>query len=283
MTLVAFLLLACEPGKAMTGPHIGALEAQDTTDSDPPEDTENNDEPGSEPPSDPSSEPSSDPSSEPTAEPASDPSSEPSNEPSADPCSSVSTEVFTVSLPPTVECDWGQGQNLSSQNGRIRAFKESAVQLSAESGEQICEVRVPFSSDQGGGSGAWGYDDEIVFTLNNRVMFASDPSMVGDFSSDAYGVVYDWDALSNLSMPFSSGANAWSAGSDAGLYIRAAEVNESLPSTTWLIDGVEVDRALQYTYDNGVLRMALHAYGDNDNGDCYQSGAQFNIEIDVAN
>ena len=60
MTLVAFLLLACEPGKALTGPHIGALEAQDATDSDdgqePSEDTDNNDEPGSEPSSDPSSE-----------------------------------------------------------------------------------------------------------------------------------------------------------------------------------------------------------------------------------
>ena len=55
-----------------------------------------------------------------------------------------------------------------------------------------------------------------------------------------------------------------------------------LPQTTWLIDSVEVDRALQYSYDNNVMSMTLYTYGDNDSGDCYHSGAYFSIEVDIS-
>ena len=109
----------------------------------------------------------------------------------------MTTVVHDVALTDTLDCDFGQGQNLSAQDARIRAFKSSMSEYSPPGGSVICDVRVPFSSSNGGGYGSWGYDDEVVFTLNNRVMFASDPSMVSGFSDDVYGVIYDWDNCLN--------------------------------------------------------------------------------------
>jgi hypothetical protein len=272
------LLFACKPTIGVTEKvEIPTLEEVNEASSQP--SSEPSSQPSSEPSSQPSSEPSSQPSSEPSSQPSSEPSSQPSSEPSStyDPCAEVQTEYWTAGLPYTAGCSWGQGGNLEEEEGLYRARAEQEDVYTPPSGYQICDIRFDFESDSGNGvSGIWGYDDDFILTLNDRVLVASHASMVSGMTPVSNSYIYDWGAVKNTQQNFE--VDYFYFGSVSEFYAPAPP---GVGVSYMYVGSNALDPHRLHAISENEIRMMMVTFGDNETYDCFNNGFYTNIEVDI--
>lgn len=255
--------------------------------------------PTSEPSAQPSSEPSTQPSNEPTSEPSNEPSqpsnepsqpsgeptsepSQPANEPSSteDPCDSSSDfELWTANMEYTVGCSWGSGGNLSPVQGKYSARTEQEVTYTPPSGYQICDILFDFESDAGEGlSGLWGYDDEFIITLNDRVLVSSQASLMSNLSPVSNTYEYSWNSIKNGDQSFMPPDYFYIGGASEFEAPEPPEVGFSY----MYIGSNALDPHRNLAISENEIRLMMVTLGDNDDGDCFNNGFLSNVTVYIA-
>ena len=261
---------------------------------------EPNSEPTSEPSGQPSSEPSTQPSSEPTSEPTSEPSGQPSSEPSqpssepsqpaneptsepsssGDPCSNPSLEVWLAEMPYTVGCSWGSGGNVNPQQGKYRARTEQEAVYNPPSGYQICDIIFDFESDAGNGlSGVWGYDDDFIFSLNERVIVSSQAALMSWLTPVSNTYEYSWQDLKNKEQYFT--VDYFYIGSSSSFEAPEPEY-PNFGSSYMYIGSNALDPHRNLAISENEIRLQMTTFGDNDEGDCFNNGFYATAQVYIA-
>ena len=244
-------------------------------------------------PSQPTSEPSqsTQPSNEPS-QPTSEPSqsTQPSNEPSqptsepsqnVDPCSNSSLQTHTMNLSATVGCNWGHNGNLNDSQGVYTARDENIFILPLSNGQVICDVQFPFDTDHQstGFIGPFGFDDQLLVTINDRVIAASHNELINVLQQDSYGYIYDWNSIKGTSMSFST-SNWFVDSSSYFSFLQAMDYPYVTP-TTLALSHNSLQGVLQKIYDDNEIRFSLITFGDNDNHDCYHSDFYMDFQVAI--
>ena len=275
-------LLACEPAKGVSSDIAVNNDTGEQSGEPTSEPTSEPNEPTSEPTNEASNEPTSDPTGDPTGEPTGEPTSEPSNEPSSqeDPCETIETSFWTVGMDYTANCDWGNSGNESASDGLFRARTEQYDSFQVDSDQQICDIRFAFESDFGGVSGSWGYDDHFVLALNNRVLITSQESLLDRLAAIDNSYYYSWTDILDAEMGFEP--DVWVIGGNSSDVTFPYPEFGAFGGTTIYIDSGALEPHRQAAMAENEINMMLAVFGDNEQGDCYQSGFYINVEIDVA-
>lgn len=228
----------------------------------------------------PSEEDSEDSSVEPNPQPASEPSIQPASEPSpsSNPCAQPQTITWQAYHPNTLGCNWNQDGNLSSQDLSYRARTEQLEVYTPPSGHKICDIRFDFESNFSQGiSRTWGYDDDFILTLNDRVLLASQTQMIQEMPQVSNTYEYNWDAIKGMNL-FAS-PDYFIIGSAS----RFSAPDPPYVGTSYLYIGSnDLDPYRNKAISDNEIRIMLITLGDNDLADCFQFGFQTNIEIDIS-
>ena len=201
---------------------------------------------------------------------------EPEPEPEPDPCDGRRTTVrVDVDFPETAECSWGAGDNLSALDARVRALETQEVAIDLGADVPVCDVRFEFAESEGGMGFMLQYDDQLMLTLNERIIVATDRRMVVDQPTDADGLlVFDWAEVRDMEMDFHP--EPWAIGHDYELEMPS---HDTVGPAFIAVE----DAALSSlrTAATEELVFSLHAFGDNDPTDCSHTGVGFWVELDV--
>ena len=182
---------------------------------------------------------------------------------------------FDVDLPETAECSWGAGDNLSALDARVRALETQEVAIDLGADVPVCDVRFEFAESEGGMGFMLQYDDQLMLTLNERIIVATDRRMVVDQPTDADGLlVFDWAEVRDMEMDFHP--EPWAIGHDYELEMPS---HDTVGPAFIAVE----DAALSSlrTAATEELVFSLHAFGDNDPTDCSHTGVGFWVELDV--
>jgi hypothetical protein len=184
-----------------------------------------------------------------------------------------------MELPFTYGCSWGSGGNLSEEQGYYRARAEQESVYTPPSGYQICDIRFDFESSMGNGSsGIWGYDDDFILTLNERVLVASQASMVAGMTPVDNSYIYEWNAVKNTEQDFTVATDYFYFGSVSEFYApNPPEVGASY----MYIGSNSLDAHRQQAVSDNEIRMMMVTFGDNDEYDCFNNGFYSFVEVDV--
>ena len=95
-------------------------------------------------------------------------------------------------------CTWGSGGNANPQQGDIEREQSKESVYNPPTGYQICDILFDFESDAGSGlSGVWGYDDDFIFTLNERVIVSSQAAIMSWLTPVSNTYEYSWQDIKN--------------------------------------------------------------------------------------
>lgn len=239
-------------------------------------------EPSTQPSNEPTSEPSTQPANEPTSEPSTQPSNEPTNEPSStsDPCVNPSLEVWLAEMPQTVGCNWGSGGNANPQQGKYRARNEQEAVYNPPAGYQICDISFDFESDAGDGlNGVWGYDDDFIFSLNERVLLSSQAALMSWLTPVSNTYEYKWQDLKNKEQYFA--VDYFWIGSVS--YFEAPEPEYPNFGASYLYIGSNaLDPHRNLAISDNQIRLQMTTFGDNDDGDCFNNGFYTSAQVYIA-
>ena len=296
--IVLPLLWACKPTVGITEkvevPTIEeAVGAQPASEPEAQPSDEPSSQPSSEPSTQPSSEPTSEPTSEPsqpanepTSEPSTQPSSEPTSEPtsepssSSDPCANPTLDVWLAEMPQTVGCNWGSGGNANPQDGKYRARNEQEAVYNPPAGYQICDILFDFESDAGNGlSGPWGYDDDFIFSLNERVIVSSQAAMMSWLTPVSNTYEYKWQDIKNEDQDFT--VDYFWIGSVS--YFEAPYPEYPYFGASYMYIGSNaLDPHRNLAISENQIRLQMTTFGDNDDGDCFNYGFYSSAQIYIA-
>ena len=191
-------------------------------------------------------------------------------------CDQVETRSWYIEFPATQECSWNENDNLPRRNGYQQARTTQNVRIELNPHEYACDLRSEFSKDEGGVSTQLHYDDSILFTINQRLLFASTRRVTHFLSQDNDGYyIYDWSELRGQSLH------------DSSPYVLGDESESILPAHDvagdfyLAIEQEEINTLMNSIFTEQALSFDLTVTGDNDNGDCEHSGFGFWVEVDV--
>lgn len=197
-----------------------------------------------------------------------------------DPCAPdlLDTKLYDIAFAERAGCGWEQGENLSPLDRWIRAIETDAVSIQLGPDEVLCDLRVEFSTDAGGISFPLEYDDQLIFTFNDRVVFTSDERFIDQFRTDANGLaVFDWLSIRDMEMWFDN-TTPWAVGSGYTLELPG---HATAGNAEIAIDPVAISGLTAAAEQSSEVVLALHALGDDDPTDCGHSGMGFWIELDI--
>ena len=176
-------------------------------------------------------------------------------------------------------CDWGQGGNLNDNvNGKFRARTEQEALFVPDAGGVICDVRFQFETQMGGIEGEWGYDDHFMLLLNNRILVASQASLMSSLTPIENTYEYSWSDIKNEDLDFSADLFYFGGASE----IILPEPQEYVQDYAYMIIGSNaLDPHRLNAISQNEISLGLVTFGDNDNTDCYHAGFQTDIEVDI--
>jgi len=191
------------------------------------------------------------------------------------PCSgAVRTVRHEVVFPARSSCVFGRGDNLAAVDAVVSARETQGVETGALPDAALCDIRFEFAESQGGMSFPLRYDDQLMLTLNQRVVFASDERMVHALPEDGDGFArFDWAALRGMGMDFAP--VPWALGPGPVLELPSHDVQ----GDAFVQIEDEPLGALRGVAD-GAITFELHSFGDNDPTDCGHTGLAFWVELD---
>jgi hypothetical protein len=168
--------------------------------------------------------------------------------------------------------DWGEDGNQSATQGEHSARYEQVQFYNSE--RTICDVSVPLSISSGGvNSSSFLYDDHIILTFNERVLFSSSQEIISYLSEDDISFVWDWNKIVGTTMDAT--LDAW--------WVGNSEVSLPYPNEIGTmsvgIDDSAIDALIAESIASNQLSFSLITLGDNDSSDCYHNGVSFTIEL----
>lgn len=188
----------------------------------------------------------------------------------------VETLDWYVEFPPTQGCQFSNGRNLRPVDAVFSAHEEQHAVWELAPDEVICDVRFQFTREQGGVTTPLQYDDHLAFTMNDRLLFASDTSIVDPMATDENGyAVFDWENLRGQTLAWDT--VTWSVGTDFELILPG---HDTRGEASLQLDDEAIAEVAASALEAGGLDLALHGFGDNDPTDCGHSGLGFWVEID---
>lgn len=193
------------------------------------------------------------------------------------PCSGeVETVDWYVEFPPTEGCDFDNGENLAPVDAVFSAHHAQHAVYEVAEDEVICDVRFAFTRGEGGVVTTLQYDDHLAFTMNDRLLFASDTSIVDPMGTDESGfAVFDWEDLRGRTLGWDT--TTWSVGSDYELILPG---HDARGQASLQLDDAAIAEVAAAALEAGGLDLALHGFGDNDPTDCGHTGLGFWVQID---
>ena len=196
--------------------------------------------------------------------------------PAAEPCSGVLRTVrWEVDFPERSGCGWEEDGNLEPLDAFVQAVEHQSVSVPLDGGGVVCDVRFEFGVSQGGMTFPLRYDDQLLLSLNDRVIFSSDQDFIPDLETDSDGLVrFDWLAVRGRPMNFTP--TAWALGDDYVLEFPGHDVEGV--ATVAIADE---DLSTLRSSATDALEFELWAFGDNDVTDCGHSGLGFWVEVEV--
>lgn len=202
-----------------------------------------------------------------------------SDDESADPClGEVETVDWFVEFPAQSGCNWNAAGTLGPSDRIFRGHETQWASYDMSAGEHICDVRFEFASDQGGIDFQLRYDDHLLLTFNDRIVFATDEPLVRDMARDAGGyALFEWRQMYDQPMNFYP--QAWAVGDD---FLINLPSHDTLGAAAIAIDPQAVTDLTSSALSENTLDLALHSFGDNDPTDCGHTGLGFWVEIDRA-
>ena len=210
-------------------------------------------------------------------DPEPDPDPDPDPEPEPDPCDGDQvTRRLDLTFDAMRGCQWEAGENLSPVDAYVRAVETDRFEVPLPDEVVVCDVRFEFARSEGGMAFSLQYDDQLMLTLNDRIIFSTDRRLAEVQSVDADGLpVFDWLTARDMEMDFHP--DPWALGADYEL---------DMPPHDVLGDAfIAIDDAALSTLRTAAteeLRFDLHSFGDNDESDCGHTGLGFWVEVDVA-
>ena len=129
-------------------------------------------------------------------------------------------------------------------------------------------------------SGVFGYDDEFLIALNDRVLLASQRSMLVDLTQVSNSYEYDWNKIKNLDQDFETIGDYFYPGSAS--YFEAP-APPTVGDAYFIMGSFALDPHRNHAISENEIRFMLATFGDNDAGDCFHPGFSSTIEVDYGN
>lgn len=173
------------------------------------------------------------------------------------------TMTERLAYPPTNECSFGQGDNLTALDGVLRAKEEQRVPVTLPEGAVICSIALVSETQ------SLLYDDALALVAGGYQLMSSVDN-TSQLSED--GGLFLWDWTKVLDQPFGAN-NSYCAGTctipghDVAGRLQMSFTSEQLaPLSLSLVN--------EKTVDFTVVTM-----GDNDAGDCEHTDLNMDLTI----
>jgi hypothetical protein len=178
-------------------------------------------------------------------------------------------------------CQFGTGDNLSEQDGSLRARYEQSQALSLPANAVICDVQMQTNLQ------SFKYDDVFLLTFNDRILATNDKTALNQrltpesqltvASKQVPLYKYDWLALRTA--PFANVVDDYCLGKDQGLSTcswpvteQAGQIKFSFTPELLINLGAKASAANQ--------KFGFVITGDNDDSlDCYHERLEFSLSV----
>jgi len=194
----------------------------------------------------------------------------------SDPCEESEIVVWEVEFPQyNGGCNWGNNGNSNAAQLNHSARYKQVQSFTVEG--VICDVSISLSQQAGGiETPYFQYDDHILMTMKNRVLFSTSAEIVSHLQSEDVSLVWNWSEVVDTTMDPS--IDMWIAGSDS--VVSLPNPGES-GDVEILIDDTIIEPLVEESIDDEQFQFSLVTFGDNDNSDCYQTGLSFDVEFSL--
>ena len=193
------------------------------------------------------------------------------------PCGQTETIIWEVEFPATLGCNWNENDNLHPIEAHFQARQEQAVSYNLDYDQEICDVRFEFSSEFGGLHFPFHYDDHVLFTFNDRIVFNSYSPLHQRFATDEHGYFfYDWLDMKGHPMQFY--LSPYGVGEQIQMDLPD---HDQIGSAFLSVDGTALHHLTQEALKEKRLDLQFVSFGDNDEQDCEHSGFSFWVEIEL--
>ena len=201
----------------------------------------------------------------------------------ADPCESVEEILWTVAFPQVQsDCPFGINGNLTpsteNQYGQnLHSVRLRQVQVyNLSDTEQVCAVKIPLSSALGGVQSSYiRYEDHLVLTMNDRVIFSTTSEPIWRLQTASDSVIWDWKII--VGTPMEEQIDLWWMGDSLVSIPNPGEAG----ALDLQIDAQALDRLTQIALAERQFNFTLITLGDNDPDDCQHSGLSFDVVLEV--
>jgi hypothetical protein len=202
-------------------------------------------------------------------------------------CASPVTLTWQVAFQGTEGCAWGFDGNTGGTQGLFSARTEQVESYQPPAGGAICAIRTQFDFGvEGLLHYDFSYDDHFLLAYNGHVLLSSTDSYLTGSGNEQ---LYDWSGIVGSDME--QGLSEWILGQDS--YVSIPEPCEPFWScnnsqlTAFIHDG-ELDDLHDVSISQSSVEFSLVTFGDNDDSgdidgsDCYHSGLDFYVQVDLA-
>ena len=197
-------------------------------------------------------------------------------------CANAVPEIWEVEFSAIDSCDWGQNGNMAATQGLFSARMEQQAVYTPPAGYTLCDVAPEIQKREGGlYQYYFNYDDAILMTYNDRLLFTSSDSFLSDLLSDSLGYIYDWSSIMGADI-LNGDPWEWGSASD----VQLADGNAYYGEDLWIeIGNGKMDALNEQSVSQGSVEFGLVVFGDNDDwgdqdgADCMHSGLDFEVEV----
>ncbi len=169
-------------------------------------------------------------------------------------------------------CKFDEGDNLSRVNGKIRAYLTQEQKVTIPDGSFLCGFELEHDNS------SMRYDDEMFFSVNNRLLLATKD--YGEFfpSNDGFQS-FSWDGLKNQVYDSFDGRGVYCVGGAEGLTSCSVPPTETQGQIR-LSFGDEMKATLARSLqDERELSFQWITTGDNDDSDCRHTDIKLKLKL----
>lgn len=200
-------------------------------------------------------------------------------------CDNAAMYSWMVTFPWTDSCDWGQNGNMDATQGLFSARTEQHATYTPPEGYALCSVAPAIQKNQGGAyANYFNYDDAMLMTYNDRILFTTSDLFLSNLNSDSLGYIYDWNSIMGADI---LNGSLWQWGSGSNVYLPDAS---AYYGSEFLVEigNTKMDNLNELSISQGYVDFGMVVFGDNDGwnsqdgADCLHSELSFEVLLWLA-